>query len=289
MAILETIMQLKQEGRTESEILNSLKQEGFSPKEINEAISQSKIKSALNEQDVIMQQSPQPPQLPPPAQPLQSTSEISPPTETPQMQPSMMQTSEIPQTPEQQFTQPNQPMPMQEIPPSFQPSTIPIPTTQMPAPQPEAYPTYQEYQYPKYQPQEADIETINEIASQIVDEKTTQLKKQIASFTKFREEIAVEVEKLNERLLKIEGTLNEFQTAILGKIGDYGKDIQNIAKEMHVTQDSFSKILNPLTDNIRELQKITRGETKPSRPRPKTKSKSEKKKKQKPSFEDYLR
>jgi len=267
MGILEQVMQLKQQGQNDSQIIESLQQQGTSPKDINEALSQSKVKSAINEQEVMMQQSPQTPQQAPAPSP-----------ETQQMQPSMMQAPSPEQQPptqqEQQFTQP-----MQEM------ASLPTSTIQQPQP---SYPEYS--QYPEYQPQAAsDIETINEIAEQITEEKTTQLKKQITGFTKFREEISLEVEKANERLLKIEATLNELQMAVLGKIGQYGKDIQNIAKEMHATQDSFSKILNPLTDNIRELQKITGSEEKPGRPKPKTKSRAGRKAKEKVNFEDYLR
>jgi hypothetical protein len=73
---------------------------------------------------------------------------------------------------------------------------------------------------------------------------------------------------------------------------------------MHTTQESFSKILNPLTDNMRKMQKIAgttpktkppKPKEKPSRPKRKTKPKTEshksrsRKSKKKPSFEDYLR
>ena len=280
MGTLETIMQLRNQGKTDSQITEDLKQQGLAPKEIDESLSQSKIKSALSDQDVMLQQ---PSQASQPIQPPQATSELK--TGSAPMQPSIMQQTPGTYPEVQQPAKPTQPI--QEL-SSFQPSTTP---TQEP-PQPESYKN-QDYQYPEYAP-ETSIETINEIAEQILDEKTAQLKNQITSFTRFKEEIASEVLKLSERLSRIENTLNELQVAILRKIGDYGKDIKNIAKEMHSTQDSFSKILNPLTDNIREMQKITgtTPESQPSRPKPKTKSsksKSGKKSKQKPSFEDYLR
>lgn len=274
MGTLEKIMQLKNQGKTEFQIAEYLKQQGISPEEIDEAFSQSKIKSALSEEDVMLQQS------------FQAASELQKTTGFAQMQPSMMQTTSetYPEPGElqesSQFTQP-----MQTIPSSFQPSTSPI----MPSPEVSQPYQYSEYQYPEYQAQQiGDIETINEIAEQIIYEKTAQLKNQITLLIRFKEEITLEVEKLNERLLKIENILNELQIAILGKIGDYGKDIKNIAKEMHSTQNSFSKILNPLTDNIREMQKITET-SQPSRPKPKTKSSKSKQENSKTSFEDYLR
>ena len=55
---------------------------------------------------------------------------------------------------------------------------------------------------------------------------------------------------------------------------------------MQATQNSFSKMVDPLTDNIRELQKITGLKTK-GRPTPKTEK--GRAKKDKVNFEDYLR
>lgn len=267
MATLEQVMQLKQQGQTDQQITENLKQQGISPKEINEAISQSKIKSELNEPSTMLQQTAQ----------HQDNQFTQPPSkENISMQPSMSQQLETQESPfpqESQFAGQ-----MQE----FQKHPITQEISQPGMQQQEQYP-YQEYQ--EYEPQESSIETINEIAEQIVDEKISKLKKQITSFTKFKEDLAGEVLKLSERISKIENTLNELQIAIIRKIGDYGEDIKNIAKEMHSTQDSFSKVLNPLTDNIRELQKITSlPSPKSTRPKPKTK-----KSKASTSFEDYLR
>jgi len=260
MAALEKIMQMKQQGLTESQIIDSLKQEGVSPKEINEALSQSKIKSELEPQ---IPQSPMAPQGVP-----MSPDQISPPQfeqEIPgaQMQPSVM----------------SQEMPMESMGAMQQIPSTPVPDQQMPY-------------YEEYEPQQAtDIETINDIAEQIVEEKTDSIKKQVASFIGFKEELGLEIEQINERLSMIETTFNELQMAILRKIGGYGEDIKNIAKEMHQTQDSFSKMVNPLTDNIRELQKLTgSSKSEKTRPRPKTKKgKSKKDSKADLDFEEYLR
>ncbi len=286
MATLEKVMQLKQQGMSEGQIIQSLKQEGVSPKEINESLSQSKIKSELSAEQ---QQNP----MPQPTVEPGAVNQINSPTET-SMQPSIM-SPENTQSP-QEITSSYQPSAVsyqQEVaPPATSPGTEQLSGTEQYPPQssaPQEY--YQEEQaYPEYQPQQPlDIETINDIAEQIIDEKINKLQKQITSFSNFKEELGLEVQKINERLQKIENTFNELQMAILGKIGDYGKDIQNISKEMHATQDSFSKILNPLTDNIRELQKITGSGEISSPNKPNEPQKQGRQKKSKTNFESYLR
>lgn len=290
MAALEKIMQMKQQGLTEPQMIDSLKQEGISPREINEALSQSKIKSELDPQAPII--------------PISPTQEM-PIDQLGQQMPSQRPTPEMPTPPQQQMpptqempiSPPQQMPPQQQIPETqMQPSIMgaEMPMEQMPAeiPPATAMPTGQEMPYyEEYQPQQAtDIETINDIAEQIVEEKIDPIKKQITDFTRFKNELGLETETINQRLSRIENTFNELQMAILRKIGGYGEDIKNIAREMHETQDSFSKIVNPLTDNIRELKKLTgSSKTEKTRPRPKTKKGKKKGSKADLDFEEYLR
>jgi DNA-binding transcriptional MerR regulator len=269
MAVLEKVTQLKQQGATESQIIDFLRQEGVSPREIDEALSQSKIKSMINSgQDEIPQ--PEEPKEIFQTQNMQSQ-DMSMQSQNIPMQPSMIPINySQPEYSQQAFQQ----QPMQQIPFRGQPSEIYDQTSEY---APQGY-------YEEYAPsQTSDIETINDIAEQIVEEKNMELKKQISSFTEFKESISLEVGKINERITRMENIFNELQIAILKKIGEYGESIQNVEKEMHMTQNSFSKILDPLTDNIREMQKIT-GLNTNTKPTPKTKPDSNK-----TQFEDYLR
>lgn len=260
MSTLERVMGLRSEGYAESQIIDTLKQEGVSPKDIYNALTQSNIKSELNQQQMT-----------------ENTEEMPPEGYT-QLGDNTADQSQY--SPYQQQTQEEYA-------------------------QPQDYgQAYQEYQAP--QPA-TDIETINEIAEQIVEEKTAELKKQISSLKNSNEETKSDVERMNKRLEKLENNFNELQAAILRKIGDYGENIKNISTEMHETQNSFSKILNPLTDNIRELQKMT-GSSQKSSPQQtqqpkkettttetttettiKTQEEPRKKTKPEPGFEDYLR
>ena len=283
MATLEKVMQMRRQGIPESQIVRELREGGINPREINEALSQSKIKSALAiesssepiNQRAITKQVDQEPNLRIESEP------------TNQMRPSIMPSNEKnPQSiPEEQLS-PQQNY-EQEIPSSYRSSSMPYseyPQENYPQEQyaPEQYP--QQAQYQEYSPeysQSANIETINEIAEQIVEEKIEKLKKQTTTFLRFKEEITLEIEKINQRLEKIENVFNALQVAILKKIGDYGEDIKNISKEMHQTQESFSKVINPLTDMSRQNSKQESSE--------KPKSKTLTKKKGSDTFENYLR
>lgn len=294
MGVLERVVQMKQRGMLDQQIFRYLREEGVSPREISDAISQSRIKGAINFNND------------------EEFPEITQPINSMAMQKSIMSKGKPSQregyesypsetySPEYPTLYPGQPYSETSGEPY-----APYSETALQEPLPEVY---QEYSpdfssYQEYQPpQSTDIETINEIAEQITDEKIDRFKKEMSSFTKFREEMISEITKMNERVQKIESLFDELQMAIIRKIGSYGEDIKNISKEVQITQASFSKILDPLTENIKELQKITNsGERRASEKRranekeseeiEKSESKETRKalKKSKPSFEDYLK
>lgn len=338
MVVLERIMEMKKQGTPTSQIIQTLKEQGISPKEINEALSQSEIKSEISndpainpQQTPIINQNQQPPATQPaqtsalqdpfaqtkPAnqefQPQEPPQNTAPTNKNPQegMQPSMKISSHEETYPNQapgaqpsNITEPQSPNPQDYV-QEFQQPTQEYPEYQsQEGPQGPvkdyAQEQYEESYYPEYDqqyepPQAMDVETINDIASQIVDERTRKLKEEISQFTKFRKESDNKIKDIEKRLEKIENTIEQLQTAVIRKIGDYGEDIKNISKEMKASQNSFSKILDPLTDNIRELQHIT-GNLKATPKKPKeekiqteTPQTSRKRKRQEPSFEDYLR
>jgi len=280
---------MKQQGLTEVQITQSLQEQGVSPREINEAIDQSNVKAAVYQES---QQTPES-QLP----------------QNQEMQPSVMQPS-----PDEQYSMNQQqaalPAPSE---PGYMPAG-PQPQTQevgsMP-PQPMVtgaeysqypeqygdyqgqYPQYpQEYQYPA----ETDTETITEVAQQIVDEKLEKIKKQLQSLEKFKTEVKGRILDLDSRLTRIEKSIDLLQTSVLGKIGEYWKNVSDLKKEMQATQDSFSKIINPLADEMDKIRGIA-GEGKTPTAKRKGMTKTEKKrgrprakgKKAEDGFENYLR
>lgn len=231
MTLLDTIKQMQQQGVQEPAIIQSLREQGYTPKEINDAINQSRIKAAIGA-------------------PGDETIE--------EMQPSIM--SDQQPTQEQLTEQPT---------PEYIYQT------------PQAYPPGYEYQ-----PQPAvSTETITEITEQLVIEKLSEIKKVISTLNEFRTLIEAKVSGVDERLKRIESTIEKLQLAILGKIGDYGQSIQDIKSELGMMQESFSKVVAPLVNKVSEQKekRLEKEESNESKEKPRRKAKAE------PSFEDYLR
>lgn len=245
MSLLDNIRQMQQQGMQEQDIIQSFMEQGYNPKEIEDALNQSKIKAAVGEQPM-------------------STEEMQPSITTQEM-PAEMQVPVEGQTPEYMYQTP------------------------------QAYP--QGYEYPQQQP--ANNEMISEIAEQIIIEKMADVKKTISNLSEFRTIMEAKVSGVDERLRRIESTIEKLQSAILGKIGNYGESIQDIKNEMSMMQDSFSKALNPLMNRLRNKQaeegivpteKEEVQEESIEVPEEKSEEKPVRQKKgNKPSFEDFLR
>lgn len=265
MPLLKKIGQMRKEGLQDEEISQRLREEGRSSRQIDEAIDQSRVKSAV--------------EFPP-----QENSQIQ------ELQPSAMQPQSYPETMQEQYPENQENYPEVELEPS-----IVRGVSQEPYPEKNyQQPQYQQYRgYEEYQDSNINTDIIIETAEQIIDEKTKDLQKQMIEFLRFKTEMQGRVDHINERLRRMETIIDRLQLSILQKVGDYGKNIDNLKKEMHATQDSFSKVLRPLSDNIEELRKIT-GEHSIKSPKSKkpgrtTSKENTEKTKSKDGFESYIR
>ena len=131
------------------------------------------------------------------------------------------------------------------------------PQTQEYYQQQQGYP--QGYDNGQYQQQQINTDTIVDIAEQVFSEKINDSRKKIESFDEFKSMTQSRIEQMNDRLKRIEATMDKLQSAILEKIGAYGGNLESIKKEMSMMQDSFSKTLPSMVGN-RQKEKISEPE-----------------------------
>lgn len=238
MATLDRIMQLQQQGMSDQEIIKQLRNEGVNPTQINDALNQAKVKSAVGYQE---DQTPQNPMS--------------------EMQPSEQNIQQQPQTQEYQPTQ--EPQQEYQQTPQYQ--------EQAQAYQDQYYP--QASQYPDqqtYQQQSMSTDTITEIAEQVIMEKFAEFNKKTGNLITFKNETLDKINDLNERLKLIENTINNLQQSIIKKVGEFSENISSINQDLHTLNNTTSKLMNPLIDNARELERITGKDLVKKRGRPKS-------------------
>lgn len=69
----------------------------------------------------------------------------------------------------------------------------------------------------------------------------------------FKNEIKNKVEDLDDRLKKIENSIDKLQQAIIGKIGEYSDTTAMIHHDLDNLHGTVAKLMNPLIDNIETM------------------------------------
>jgi len=250
MATLDKVMEMQNQGKSDNEITTQLQNEGVSPTEINDSINQAKVKNAVSPPAPIstpegMQASENPSQLPPlPPQPKFEELPPEQPRAPQQQMPEMQQSQPQMQAPQPQMQAPQPQMQQSQ---SFPPQQAPQPQDAYYQETPQAYSGED-----SYAPQGSlDIETISQIAEQI----STETLEDISSFKNRTES---RIDDIDDRLKRIENSIDRLQQAVIEKIGEFGESSAMIHKDLDNLHGTVAKLMNPLIDNVNEMRKHKR-------------------------------
>lgn len=223
MPTLDEVKKMQQQGFSESEIIKALREQGKSYKEISEALSQSKIRAAIEAPPVNFnnnQDFPQEPEIPVPS-PYENTL----PDQTAETDlkdlPPLSQSEEYS---DEQYGK-------------FQEQYPESDTYNQDYQSEQPYNQRYEYQSP------ISTDTITEIAEQVMSEKLSDLRKALDKVLDFRTVTESKIESVDERLKRIEKIIDTLQSSVLKKVGDYITNVNDIKKELIETQKSFSKAI----------------------------------------------
>jgi archaellum component FlaC len=115
--------------------------------------------------------------------------------------------------------------------------------------------TGQQYYYPDQGGQSMSIETITEIVDRILSEKLKELNQRIKPVIDFKNKAEEDINDIQDRLKRIESTIDNLQRAIIGKVGEFGQSTALIHRDLENLHGTVSKLMNPLIDNVNEMKK----------------------------------
>ncbi len=101
-------------------------------------------------------------------------------------------------------------------------------------------------------------EEVEEIAETIIEEKWSDLVKDIKKVVKWKEEIETKITRIEQEIKNIKENFDSLQKAIFGKINEYDKNISDVGTEIKAMEKVFQKVLPDLTSNVNELSSIVR-------------------------------
>ncbi|MBU4502557.1 MAG: hypothetical protein KKA79_08215, partial [Nanoarchaeota archaeon] len=142
------------------------------------------------------------------------------------------------------------------------PLPVPSPGAEAPAPeQPSESFQQQPQMFQQGAPQmpagSMDIESIQEVAESIIDERWQEVVASIGDITLWKSKVEDDIASIKQEVLRMDDRFTKLQAAMIGKVDEYQKGISKVGNEMAALEQVFGKIMEPLTTNIKELQRIT--------------------------------
>ena len=100
-------------------------------------------------------------------------------------------------------------------------------------------------------------EEMQALVEQIVEEKWRDMMHDVGNIGLFKARVTDDLEAVKQELLRTQKRLEDLQVAVLGKVRDYSQSMQAVGSDIKALEQVLSKILQPLTSNVKELSRIT--------------------------------
>lgn len=116
-------------------------------------------------------------------------------------------------------------------------------------------PVYPEYAGPSMN--RARKDEVEALIEQIMEEKWNELTADVGDISIWKEKVRTEIISIKQELLRIEHRFEEVNKAVVGKVSEYDRSVRTIGTDVKAIEKVLQKILEPLTYNVKELQRVT--------------------------------
>jgi len=208
----DQINNMKQQGMTENQIIQTLQRDGYQSYQIFDAMNQAGLKPASSQPSDTIEPYPQ-------------------------------------ASPETQIFPEPQLKPQQ----NFQPQASP--------PQQE-YSNFQSQQMSMQNSQpginESELDRMEEIAEAIIDEKWAELMKNIKKIIDWKERVETRMESIEKQIDSLKESMDGINNTLLQRMGEYDRNMTSVGTDVKAMEKVFQKMLPTFTENISELNRITK-------------------------------
>ncbi len=97
-----------------------------------------------------------------------------------------------------------------------------------------------------------------ELIEAIIDEKWNELLKDINKIIEWKNRMDQKIAAMDQKVSDLKGEFDKLHTAVVGKVGEYDKNILEVGSDIKAMEQVFKKILPSFTENVKELSRITK-------------------------------
>ncbi|MEK6839623.1 MAG: hypothetical protein AABX72_01670 [Nanoarchaeota archaeon] len=100
-------------------------------------------------------------------------------------------------------------------------------------------------------------EKIEEVAEAIIEEKWRRVMEDMGDLSNWKEKVKTEIISIKQEVLRLENRFDGMQQAILGRVKEYDKQVEDVGTDVKALEKLLQSILKPLSDNVKELKRVT--------------------------------
>ncbi len=100
-------------------------------------------------------------------------------------------------------------------------------------------------------------EKVEEIAEAIIEEKWGRVREEVGDLRAWKEKVTTDLMGTKQEILRVQSRLEAVQNAVLGRVKEYDKSIEDVGADIKAIEMLLKNILDPLSTSVKELKAIT--------------------------------
>jgi prefoldin subunit 5 len=102
------------------------------------------------------------------------------------------------------------------------------------------------------------VERIEEIAEAIIDEKWSEIVRSINKIIEWKDRTEQKINQIEQKFVDLKTDFDNLNKGVLGKVGEYDRNLVNIGVEIKAMERVFQKVLPTFTENVHTLDRVSR-------------------------------
>lgn len=111
----------------------------------------------------------------------------------------------------------------------------------------------QPLELPRFDDRKAEVE---ELVESIIEEKWNVLVEDVNTIIEWKNRVESKINSLQQDFNHLKEDFNKLHQAVIGKIGEYDKNILSVGAEVKAMEKVFSKVLPTFTENVSEISRV---------------------------------
>jgi len=102
-----------------------------------------------------------------------------------------------------------------------------------------------------------EVSGVEELVESVIEEKWTDIVKDINRIIAWKNKVDSRMSAIERDFLNLKDEFDKLHQAVIGKIGEYDKNILTVGAEVKAMEKVFSKVLPVFTENVNTLSRIS--------------------------------